>query len=310
MQSIELRWKELQPSLLKPVFQLVDATHPLRFYLGRSTVGECLFLLIDETKPISIKSLKTIEIDIEERADGAWSLLITLKDIDFLGLFSQLCEDLLYSSKSLPKSSSASTFVSRRLLSWKRMMEEGKSHTLGDSEIRGLIGELWTLHQNIIPKFGNLASIKAWVGPLGANQDFQFEDTAYEVKTVQLGCDFIQVSNESQLDNSSREIQLEVHQLTESLQNDALSLNTIVEKIQSLLDQDFIALDAFDERLCSVGYTRLKVYDEPKFKVVSTDRYLVSNDFPRLTAGHLMQGISDVKYKIFLSNCSKFKINS
>ncbi len=123
MQSIELRWKELQPSLLKPVFQLVDATHPLRFYLGRSTVGECLFLLIDETKPISIKSLKTIEIDIEERPDGAWSLLMTLKDIDFLGLFSQLCEDLLYSSKSLPKSSSASTFVSRRLLSWKRMME-------------------------------------------------------------------------------------------------------------------------------------------------------------------------------------------
>ena len=268
------------------------------------------FLLIDETKPISIKSLKTIEIDIEERADGAWSLLITLKDIDFLGLFSQLCEDLLYSSKSLPKTSSASTFVSRRLLSWKRMMEEGKRHTLGDSEIRGLIGELWTLHQNIIPKFGILASIKAWVGPLGANQDFQFEDTAYEVKTVQLGCDFIQVSNESQLDNSSREIQLEVHQLTESLQNHALSLNTIVEKIQSLLDQDFIALDAFDERLCSVGYARLKDYDEPKFKVVSTERYLVGDDFPRLTAGHLMQGISDVKYKIFLSNCSKFKINS
>jgi hypothetical protein len=85
--------------------------------------------LIDETKPISIKSLKTIEIDVDERPDGAWSLLLTLKDIDFLGLFSQLCEDLIYSSKSLPKSSSASTFVSRRLLSWKRMMEEGKKKT-------------------------------------------------------------------------------------------------------------------------------------------------------------------------------------
>jgi hypothetical protein len=189
-------------------------------------------------------------------------------------------------------------------------MEEGKKHTLDESEIRGLIGELWTLHQNIIPKFGNQASIKAWVGPYGASQDFQFEDTAYEVKTIQLGCDFIQVSNESQLDNSSREIQLEVHQLTESIQNDAISLNSIVERVQTLFDQDFIALDAFDERLCAVGYTRSKDYDEPKFKVVSSDRYLVNDEFPRLTAGQLMQGISDVKYKLFLSNCSKFKINS
>ncbi|MEN9996026.1 MAG: hypothetical protein RL462_802 [Pseudomonadota bacterium] len=308
MQSIELRWNELQPSLLKPIFQLVDANHPLRFYLGKSISNECLCLLIDETKPVFIKSLKAIDIDISERPDGTWSLLMTLKDIDFLGLFSQLCEDLLYSSKSLPKSASASAFVSRRLLSWKRMMEEGNKQTLGISEIRGLIGELWTLEQKIIPKYGNFASIKAWVGPLGANQDFQFEDTAFEVKTVQLGCDFIQVSNENQLDNSDREIQLEVHELTESFHNDAFSLNAIVDRVQSLLDQDFNALDAFDERLCAVGYARSKDYDDLKFKIVSTQRYLISHDFPRVTAGQLMQGISDVKYKIFLSNCSKFKI--
>jgi hypothetical protein len=309
MQNIEMRWRELQPAHLKPVFQLVDANHPLRFYLGKNTSGECLFLLIDETKPVLIKSLKSIKIEIENRADGTWSLLMTLKNSDFLSLFSQLCEDLFDASKSLPKSASAASFVSRRMLSWKRMMEEGKKQILGISEVRGLIGELWTLDQKILPEFGNLVSIKSWVGPLGADQDFQFEEIAFEVKTIQQGSTFIQISNESQLDNSIRKIQLEVHELTESLKNDALSLNNIIDRIRLRLDQEFNALDAFDERLCAIGYTKSKDYDEPKFKILSTESYLVSDDFPRLTGEQLMQGISDVKYKLSLITCIKFKIN-
>ena len=308
--KIEERWVALEPAPDKPIFQLLDADHPLKLYIGREMTGEYLFLLVDPESPPKLKSLRSVRISSVERHDGQWSLVLSLAQTELAGVFALLCEDLVESSRHLARGSSGVKLVARRLANWRRLMEEGGSGLLSSAEVRGLVGELLVLDCYFLDRLGSVAAVNAWGGPLGSDQDFQLAEEAWEVKTIHADSTAIEVSSENQLDSASREIFLTVIPLEESVGGAGNSLNDLVLRLKARMDDQPLARDTFDERLVALGYMSRSEYDAPRFRVGKVRTFRVQGNFPRLTAKDIMKGVAEVRYKVLLDACKLYEIET
>lgn len=310
MKKIEARWQALEPAPDKPIFQLLDAEHPLKLYIGREMTGEYLFLLVDPEQPPKLKGLRSVQINTFERGDGQWSLLLSLTQAELAGVFALLCEDLVESSRHLARGSSGVNLLSRRLANWRLLMEEGGSGLLTTEVVRGLIGELLVLDRHFMDLLGPVAAVKIWRGPLGAAQDFQLADEAWEIKTVHLDSTSIQIASESQLDTKSRPINLVVLPLAEVSDGYGYTLNELVVQLKARMGNLSEAREAFDERLVALGYMTRSEYDSPRFKAGNARTFQVHGEFPRIEAKDLIKGVTEVRYKLQLDVCAPFEIET
>jgi len=310
MRKIEERWQALEPAPDKPIFQLLDAEHPLKLYIGREMTGEYLFLLVDPEPPPKLKGLRSVRISSMKRGDGQWSLLLSLVQTELSSVFALLCEDLVESSRHLARGSSGVKLVSRRLANWRRLLEDGGSGILSSAEVRGLIGELLVLDCYFRDRLGPVDAVDAWGGPLGSDQDFQLANEAWEVKTIHTDSPAVQIASESQLDSSSRNINLTVITLDEIGGDNGYSLNDLVARLKAHLNDHPVARDAFDERLVAVGYMNRNEYDSPRFKAGKVRTFHVHGEFPRITEKNLIKGVTEVRYKVLLDACVPYEIKT
>ena len=310
MRKIEARWEALEPAPDKPVFQLVDAEHPLNLYIGRKITGEYLFLLVDPERPPKMQGLRSVRISSSKRSDGQWSLILCLLQRELSSVFALLCEDLVESSRQLARGSSGVKLVARRLANWRRLMEEGGDGLLSVGQVRGLIGELLVMECYFLDRLGPIDAVNAWVGPLGSDQDFQMANEAWEVKTIQPDAPDIQVASETQLDSVSREINLTVIALNEISGCSGYSLNHLVTLLRGRTVDEPVARDAFDERLVALGYLSRSEYDLPRFKAGNVRTFRVRGGFPRIIANNVVEGVTDVRYKVQLGACAPYEIET
>lgn len=310
MTKIEERWSALEPAPDKPIFQLLDAEHPLKLYIGREMTGEYLFLMVDPERPPKLNSMRSVKISSVERNDGHWSLILTLMHADLASVFALLCEDLVESTRHLARGSSGVKLISRRLATWRRLMEEGGSGLLSPSEVRGLVGELLVLESYFIDRFGSIDAVRAWGGPFGSDQDFQFAEEAWEIKTIHTDSLAIQISSENQLNSTARQIWLIVLSLDEIGGSAGHSLNGLVARLRALLDVQPEARDLFDERLVAAQYMVRGEYDFSRFKITNTRTFQVHGDFPRITTSGIVKGVTEVKYKVLLDSCKPYEIET
>jgi hypothetical protein len=307
MRKIEARWQALDPAPDKPVFQLLDAEHPLKLYIGREMTGEYLFLLVDPEQPPKLKGLRSVHIRTFKRDDGQWHLLLSLTQPELAGVFALLCEDLVESSRQLARGSSGVNLLSRRLANWRLLLEEGGSGLLTTEVVRGLIGELLVLDRYFMDLLGPVAAVNIWRGPFGAAQDFQWADEAWEIKTVHPGSTFVQIASDSQLDTKQRPINLVVLPLAEVSDGSGYSLNELVVRLKARMGDLSEALIAFDDRLVAVGYMNRSEYDSPRFKAGKARTFRVIGEFPRIEAKDLIKGVTEVRYKVLLDACAPFE---
>jgi hypothetical protein len=305
--DLEARWSALIPDMERPVFQLYDAEHPLRFYVGRENSGERLLLLVTGERPPALRDLRAIRLRTYRREDGTWSLLLALGSDELSPVFSLLCNDLIESSRLAKTDAAALGLVLRRLANWRRLLERGGHDLLGENEIRGLCGELLCLN-NLVTRLGKLEAVKAWVGPKGADQDFQAPDDAWEVKTIRPDAQKILIASERQLFSSSRAIELVVIELGEKNERtvDSFTLNELVASMRSALADDLEASDLFEERLSAAGYILRAEYDSPNLAVASIRKFSVRDGFPCITPTMLPAGVSQAGYQILLTACEPF----
>jgi hypothetical protein len=199
-------------------------------------------------------------------------------------------------------------FVGRRLISWRRLLEEGKGSLLTPSEVRGLFGELWLLDRYFLGKLGTLDAVSAWAGPFGADQDFQTADEVCEVKTIQLDASAVSISSEMQLYSATRALTLIVLSLSESRDGEAISLNDLVAELRKKLINEPDARDALDDRLAAAGYLVRDEYNAPAFRVSDSKAFLVNKDFPRIIPASIPSGVLAVHYQIMLAACEPYEI--
>ncbi|MDP3979150.1 MAG: PD-(D/E)XK motif protein [Pseudomonas sp.] len=310
--TLDSRWDLLNSDHIHSVFQLYDADHPLDFYIGKSVKQQRLLLLVTPQEPPSIRDMRAICIQSFRRDDGKWSFLLTLDSTDLAPVFSLLCVDLIETSRNKGKPADRSlNVVLKRLSNWRKLFEHGLPDLLSENEVRGLCGELLFLLR-LCEQLGAAASVKAWVGPKRADQDFQSLDTAWEVKTIRPSADKINISSEAQLQATTRAIYLVIFELADSLEGvvDAFSLNILVEKVRARLAEDHDVGELFEEGLVAAGYVARPEYGVQILIERSLSIFSVKLGFPCITGEMLAPGVNRVSYEILLSACEKFRIDS
>ena len=88
------------------------------------------------------------------------------------------------------------------------------------------------------------------------------------------------------------------------------TLNSIVEDIRDILDNNINALVHFEETLQHSGYFDIHYEYYEKFGYQTIHEYLftIKDDFPRILSKNLLPGVGDIKYSIALSNCLPFEV--
>lgn len=310
--SLEERWGALGADSSKPVFQLIDATHPLDFYIGKEPSGNLLVLLITDERTNIIKQMKYIKIDIFEREDGRWSLLIRLLSLELAPIFFLFCADLIDSSRRLEKTTCHITHVMMRISLWQRLLERNGNGLLSPSEVRGLVGEMVFLIWKMVPLYGKKDAVDSWVGVFGAAQDFRLSENAWEIKSIYPDSNYVKISSAEQLYSTMHTIKLVTVSLSEfeGKTGNASSLNEFVAQARLLFSDLPDVATAFEQRLVEIGFFMRREYDIPSFVVNEICSYAVENGFPRICPSEIHSGIQSVSYEVTLEACKSYLIEA
>lgn len=279
-------------------------------FIAKDCDGSHLCLVSLSKNPLTlIKSLNininAIKIDLTKN-DSGFFLNIKLLDEELLGIFDYILFILL---TECIFEKSESEFIVRllsNLKNWQRFMRSTRD-ILSEEKIRGLIAELQFMH-DLMEKNRSFSSliVESWCGPERLQQDFIFENEVVEVKSIgNMDKKTITISSLDQLQTNVKKLYLAVYVVTKSdVLNTGVNLNQLVENIESMLSStDKLTLC---EKLLEMGYLKNEKYDDLKYQVKKESSYLVSDEFPKLTARTIPNGVVNVKYSIEIDKIERF----
>lgn len=289
-------------------WKLVDESHPLKLYVGIDEEGRyALEYMGSFVHNKNVKSSKLIEINHYKMSKDERSMVLSLTDTSCLREFCIFCNDLVDSTSKLSKFSKKGYEILCNLyFTWQKMF---KSHSeiLSEHEIKGLIGELLFLKDEMFPLWGISNSISSWTGPDASKKDFSIENTWYEIKTIEYGKKTVGISSLEQLESLVDGV-LVVYQLEKMSSGfNGITLNNLINEILhmvSLLPDKQLFID----KLHKVGFSFSDVYDEYVYDKRELSKYRVNESFPKLVKNRVPQAIAKAAYEITLSEIIKYKL--
>ena len=292
-----------------------DGKHPLDLFWAKDHLGRYLFiyeysLAIDKEikDPPNLVGIETLTM---RASKDVTRLVLVLRDKTNWELFYALCNDLIAATALLKENAGAPSIILHRLQRWQDFLKRMRTGILPEEIIKGLIGELLFLKNHLAPKYGFTDSVSFWVGPEGAPQDYNINDTAVEVK-CQLGSTSpnIKISSADQLYSQLAKLYLFVVTLGKSTSTtiNAVSLPSIIESITHELEKESsTALQKFQDLLIEIGYYYSEKYLEYNYLLLEEHVYLVVDGFPRINPEDLHTGIVRLTYNISIAECRPFE---
>lgn len=238
------------------------------------------------------------------------ALTISLKDGEQRGLFATLCRDIAAAAAEASDNQGALQRTLRRTLRWHHLLRGGRSDLLSLEEQRGLVGELTFLRQ-LIQLLGPRAAIEAWKGPFGSAKDFELSHCLVEVKARRGAArPFVSISSEEQLaDVAGMRLFLLVMQVDAAVVPSGLTLTDVARELNDVFAASSTdAYGMWEEALAATGFDFEHDYSERRWTITNPLPFEVVTGFPRI-ASPLMQGISSVRYSLFLEACSPYALN-
>lgn len=281
-----------------------DSEHPFDIFLGIDDHGRKSLVVTLKASRERVVSSKTIAVDFFVRPDGRSSLRFSLEDDDLKDIFYKFCEDIIESTRSGSAADGFSPII-QRWQTWIGFFQK-TSLPLSESEIVGLIGEIYFLQNVMVEKYGLDSALEAFIGVDKAHKDFEIDDTWYEVKTIHNGVRAVKISSIQQLDSdtSGKLAIITVDQGTLGTA-DSITLNSIIEQFRVSLNTRQ-QLD-FDEKLRKANYIADDRYDDYSYLFIRLDEYDVHDDFPRLSSSMLPVGVTKASYEIDISAIQQYK---
>ena len=236
---------------------------------------------------------------------------LVLTDSQHRDIFDLLIHDLVGAAEESQDESVGLNRFLARLSDWQQLLRRLGPRGLTREAQQGLWGELWVLGEVVAPVMGMADAVRAWRGPLGADQDFQMRSANLEVKTSTAhSLDRIPISSERQLDVPDDVVLILV----------AISLDSRVEHGETLPDMVGIARDAasksgcghiLDDRLGLCGYQADDegLYSEVGYSVRSFHPFVVGDGFPRIVSADLLGGIGEVRYSVSINSCAPYRMD-
>ncbi|MBP7837215.1 PD-(D/E)XK motif protein [Candidatus Saccharibacteria bacterium] len=283
-----------------------DGEHPFDIFLGIDDQGRKSLVVTLKATRERVVSSKTIAVDFFVRPDSRSSLRFSLEDDDLKDIFYKFCEDIIESTRGGNSTDGFSPII-RRWETWIGFFQK-TSLPLSESEIIGLIGEIFFLQNVMAKKYGLDRALEAFIGIDKAHKDFEIDDTWYEVKTIHNGVRAVKISSIQQLDSSVPGM-LEIITVDQGTSGtvDNITLNSIVKQFKELLNTQQL-LD-FDEKLRKANYIADDRYDDYNYLFIRLDEYNVSGSFPRINSEDLPVGVTKASYEIDISAIQQYKVD-
>ena len=309
-------WNDIQTPDIDMMTLRADATHPLDFFWAKDHLNKYLFVYEYPSKselviqdPPDLEGIETNNSIYE----NVTRLIFTLKDKDNWEIFYALCLNLMLVTNKAKTPQKVPSLILTRLKRWQRFLKKTKLDILSEEEIKGLIGELIFLRDWVIPKYGVINSIKFWLGPEGAPQDFSINNLSVEVK-CQLGSTkpTIKISSIDQLYTQMHHLVLYVITLGKSTfdHKESINLPDLIAEIESMIDNEGSpGLDRFQELLIEIGYVFKEKYYDYNYIYLEERLFKVEDDFPRMLPSEIKEGIEYLRYNINLNDCIDYEVD-
>lgn len=310
--KIENVWDEITGSVRsRPiedgsfVLRRIDPDFRFDVFAGVDSTGFVMLAIGVGRTPPAIK-LESASLDYfrQQRADESWLMALRLRQLALVGVFGRLCQDLVDATATVADETELVALASNRLNLWKKLFDQGSGGQLEPYQVKGLIAELLFLEATLIAgKRLPLETITAWVGPSGADQDFQFADEAVEVKAIGPGSDGVSISSLQQLE-STLGIRLNVLTMRSASPGEeaAIGLNELVPRIEGRLAVSPDALALFKGKLLEAKYVESPYYDSILFQVLATEEFQVTAAFPKLTPRLVPEAVTSATYVLSLDS--------
>jgi len=301
--DFKTKWKEMDA--YSNGYLSFSLEHPLEFHIGYySSDAKSLVLMnsgVVENIPSSY-AIKPVNVKLN---DGTWILEIRLIHNSYEDVYLRLCWDMIDVSRTADSPQKA--FISRYLM-WQKLLQYMKTDVMSFQRQKGLLGELLYL-QSLLVNGEYEQSLRSWTGPEGYDQDFVFEDTWSEIKTVAMASEVVSISSLQQLDREEPG-ELVVYFLeSTATATGGISLPQKVEEIRNLFRREIALLDRFNMKLFMYGYRDKDAteYFKNAFRLVEIREYHVKFDFPRLTRRNTATVITTCSYSLSLAGLEAFK---
>ena len=287
---------------------LIDPSNPFSLYAGMDSGFHVMLAIGTSSRPPTVE-IKSSALDYfrQQRTDGSWLMVLRLQLAGLEQVFGRLCQDLVDAAVEVKTEKTLIALFMDRLDLWKRLFQNTRTGLLEKYQIKGLIAELLTLDEVLRKRDQALREmVSGWVGPLGSDQDFQYSNSAIEVKAISPDSEDISIASLGQL-QAAVPIELRVLVLREVSPTDVGSINLpdSVARIEGLIAADPEALEIFRDRLLEVGYVEHEYYESVAVVLQKRTSFLVSEGFPRLTASQVPAGIVGATYTISLSSIQR-----
>lgn len=280
--------------------RLLATGHPLKIHFGDGDNGEPIFFVRSSLRPRKPDISAAVRVDLGLRHDGQWAMTFVLTDLRFKKTFMSLCWDLAERSKNAASETEGLSLFAAALGEWKKLMTFHDSDTLTESQVRGLIAEIWfgfvSGHIN-----APLERIQqAWQGPLGSDQDYKFRDHSYEVKSVHADSTTVKISSAEQLDALSIDLVLVTLTETPEKVDRSWTLHELINHVEGLHAGDLSSLELLTTKL----EQKLRVdktnpyYSEHHYFPVCYRGFKVTPDFPSIRSSDIPTDVVDVSYSI------------
>lgn len=282
-----------------------------RFWVSMDEHRHLLIFIQDfggeAVKPL--ENLVGLTVSIEPQASGERRLVcrLTSTDPELEEKFSTVAKDIAFHCSGY-KGSQLFLKAQERIKSWANFLKPSRSG-LSHSEFIGVFGELYVLADHLTPMLGAENSIRAWIGPEGKKQDFTLNGWALEVKTTLSGDrQTISISSLDQLDKVTDHLYLFRLVATPATTGEGLSLGRLYQRCLEAVQHDAIFEGMFLQKASALYGSASESQVNELFKIVSVSLFDVTEDFPKLTANKVSNGIAEVRYEISVSAAASYEV--
>lgn len=309
MAELNAAWDAIVPVRGQSVGRRADENHPLDFFITYDENGAMQMILTADFLPSIPASSRQLSVRANTRHDGKNALCFSLADKSLREQFVSLCWDIMNCTSAITDKKRGTATAIKRFCLWQRLFAEGKSRQLSDAEIKGLIGELCALKQVVFANYTPNTALTGWVGPIGADRDFEMPTEWYEVKAVSLSKDTVSISSLDQLDTDA-EGSLLVTRIEKASPNapGCFTLNSLVNEIAAGL-ADLESRTIFDARMASAKYDPADPRAEEPYVLHRIEVYRTDKNFPRIRRSKVPVSISNAAYDLSIPGLQGWRQN-
>jgi hypothetical protein len=307
MMLIDAAWDRVRTAASDGGYLRIDPAHPGDFFAAEDSEGRKGLVLLLDAEPKGPPKLESLEVAVSQRPDGRWVLSVYLHAGALLPPFTQLCEDLIESSRHTPREQIGS-YVVARLHRWHDLLE-GAHVKWSMSKLRGFIGELRLLDM-AAATHGLETAVGAWAGPYSAPQDFTLPGQWIEVKATYPTARTVRITSSDQL-AAPGELLLAVFTFATLVPgHEGISALGLVTALERKLAGDGIGavLLEFGKRLSVLSFDRTAEYATVTFREDAVHFFEVAGDFPRITPSDMPAGVAEVMYDVELGALTPFEV--